>query len=139
MNISSESVRLPAAFHPYAATKSALESLSVSMRNELALYDAKLVIIRPGAINTPFLNDLNTMQERIGDSVYKEALQNFASKAPGEIHRIVEPEKVATVVVKALSTHQPKRYYRINNNPKLRVAQFLPHWIRDYFMKRMLN
>ncbi len=139
VNISSESVRLPAAFHPYAATKSALESLSVSMRNELALYDAKLVIIRPGAINTAFLNDLNTMEERIGESVYKEALQNFASKAPQEIHNIVEPDKVAAVVIKALSKPKPKRYYHVNNNPKLKVAQLLPHWVRDYFMQRMLK
>jgi len=139
VNISSESVRLPAAFHPYAASKIALEALSVSMRNELDLQGIKLSIIRPGAINTPFLDDLHNMKERSGESIYKEYLHNFATKAPGEIHRIVEPEKVAGVIAKILSRKKPKRYYRVNNNPKLRVAALLPHRIRDYFMRKMLE
>jgi len=139
VNISSESVRLPAAFHPYANSKIAMEALSVSMRNELALYGVKLSMVRPGAINTPFLDDLNDLKARVGDGVYKDYLLNFATRAPKEIHRIVEAEKVAAVVIKALSKNNPKRYYRINNNPKLRLAQLLPHRLRDYFMKKMLT
>lgn len=139
VNISSESVRLPAAFHPYAASKIALEALSVSMRNELALNDVKLCIIRPGAINTPFLDDLNTMQDRIGNSIYREYLENFGNKAPKEIHNICDPAQVAAVVIKALSKKKPKRYYHVNNNPKLKIAQKLPHRMRDFFMQRMLK
>jgi len=139
IQISSESVRLPAAFHPYAASKIAQEALSVSLRNELALKGVKLSIIRPGAINTPFLADLNSMQERIGDSIYKENLQKFATKAPKEIHHITSPEKVAEVVIGALLKKKPKRYYRVNNNPKLRIAQYLPHSWKDYFMQKMIK
>ncbi|MCK5765680.1 MAG: SDR family NAD(P)-dependent oxidoreductase [Bacteroidales bacterium] len=139
VNISSESVRLPAAFHPYAASKIALEALSVSMRNELGLQGIKLSIIRPGAINTMLLDDLYNMKERIGESIYKEYLLNFATKAPGEIRKISKPADVAAVVVKALTSSKPKRYYRVNNNPKLRVAALLPHRVRDYFMKKMLE
>ena len=139
VQISSESVRLPAAFHPYAASKIAQEALSVSLRNELALKGVKLSIIRPGAINTPFLADLNNMTERIGDSIYKDHLQKFASKAPKEIHNITSPEKVAAVIMKALLKKKPKRYYRVNNNPKLRIAQLLPHRWKDYFMQKMIK
>ncbi len=139
VQISSESVRLPAAFHPYAASKIAQEALSVSLRNELALNDILLSIIRPGAINTPFLNDLNTMNERIGESIYKDYLLSFAVRAPQEIHNICEPAQVASVVIKALSKLKPKRYYRVNNNPKLRMAQLLPHRWKDYFMQKMLK
>lgn len=139
VNISSESVRLPAAFHPYANTKIALEALSVSMRNELALYGAKLVIIRPGAINTPFLEDLHDLKNRTGDSIYSEYLHNFAAKAPKEIHKIVEPEKVAATVMKALKKTKPKRYYHVNNNPMLRIAEMLPHSLKEHFMQKMLK
>ena len=139
VNISSESVRLPAAFHPYANTKIALEALSVSMRNELALWGSRLIVIRPGAINTPFLEDLYDLKNRTGDSIYSEYLHNFATKAPKEIHKIVEPEKVAATVMKALKKSKPKRYYRVNNNPMLRIAEMLPHSLRDYFMKKMLQ
>lgn len=139
VNISSESVRLPAAFHPYANTKIALEALSVSMRNELTLWGAKLILIRPGAINTAFLDDLHDLKNRTGDSIYSEYLHNFAIKAPKEIRKIVEPERVASTVLKALTKSKPKRYYRVNNNPVLRIAQLLPHRIRDYFMRKMLR
>lgn len=139
VQISSESVRLPAAFHPYAASKIAQEALSVSLRNELALNDVMLSIIRPGAINTPFLEDLTAMKERIGDSIFKEYLHNFADRAPKQIHNITSPENVAKVVVKALSAKRPKFYYRVNNNPKLRIAALLPHRVRDYFMLKMLK
>ncbi len=139
VNISSESVRLPAAFHPYANTKIALEALSVSMRNELALWGAKLIMIRPGAINTPFLDDLHDLKNRTDDSIYSEYLHNFAIKAPKEIRKIVEPERVAATVMKALKKAKPRRYYRVNNNPMLRIAQLLPHRLRDYFMLRMIK
>jgi NAD(P)-dependent dehydrogenase (short-subunit alcohol dehydrogenase family) len=139
VNISSESIRLPAAFHPYAASKIALEALSVSMRNELALNNIFLSIIRPGAISTPFLDDLYSMKERIGDSRYASYLNNFASQAPKEIHSICEPEAVAAIVIKALTKKKPKRYYHVNNNPKLKLAQCLPHRWKDFFMQKMLK
>lgn len=137
VNISSESVRLPAAFHPYANTKIALEALSVSMRNELELKGAKLSIIRPGAIDTPFLDDLTAMKERIGNSIFKKYLLRFSEKAPKQIRRIAPPEEVAAVVVKALK--KPKRIYTVNNNPMLRIAQWLPARITDRAMKKMLE
>lgn len=139
INISSESVRLPAAFHPYAASKTALEALSVSMRNELALLGIRLCIVRPGAIDTPLLADLYSLEERIGQGYYSDHLRKFAAKAPRQIRRIINPERVASVVMKALKKENPRRYYRVNNNPLLRFAQFLPHCVRDHFMMKMLK
>lgn len=139
VNISSESIRLPAAFHPYADTKIALEALSVSMRNELALHGAKLVVVRPGAINTPFLKDLHELKDRIGESIYSEYLYNFAVKAPKQLRRVSEPDEVAAVIVKALQKRKPKRYYHVNNNPLLRIAQRLPHKVKDRLMQKMLK
>jgi len=43
------------------------------------------------------------------------------------------------VVTKALTKSKPKLYYRVNNNPKLRIAQMLPHRWKDYFMRKMLK
>jgi len=139
VNISSESIRLPTAFHPYADTKIALEALSVSMRNELALYGARLVVVRPGAINTPFLDDLHGLKSRIGDSIYSRYLHNFATEAPKQLRRVSEPEEVAAVIIKALQKRKPKRYYLVNNNPLLQIGQRLPHGIRDRLMQKMLR
>lgn len=139
VQVSSESVRLPAAFHPYAATKIAQEALSVSLRNELALLGVRLSILRPGAINTPFLDDLEAMKGRIGDSRYKEYLLRFSEKAPKQIRKIVPPEKAAAVVVKILKARKPRRYYHVNNNPMLRIAERMPDRWTDYFMRKLLT
>ena len=139
VQVSSESVRLPAAFHPYAASKIAQEALSVSMRNELALKGVHLSILRPGAINTPFLHDLEAMKGRIGDSIYREYLLRFSEQAPKQIRHITSPEKVSAVVVKILKTRKPRRYYHVNNNPMLRIAERMPERWTDYFMRKLLE
>ena len=139
IQLSSESIRLPAPFHPYAASKIAMEALCVSMRNELALHGIRLSIIRPGAINTLMLNDLYDMKNHIGKSVYADALRLFAEKAPGQIRRTTEADEVAGLVIKALTVKKPKSYYHINNNFKLRLAQILPHRFRDRLMQAMLR
>jgi NAD(P)-dependent dehydrogenase (short-subunit alcohol dehydrogenase family) len=139
VQISSESVRFPGPFQPYSSAKIAMEALSVAMRNELALKQIKLSIIRPGAINTPLLDDLRNMKDSIGESVYQKYLLAFAEKAPKQMGKVCKPEEVAAVVVKALSQQKPKLYYTINNNWKLRLAQILPHRWRDYFMRKMLS
>ncbi|NQT77361.1 MAG: SDR family NAD(P)-dependent oxidoreductase [Bacteroidetes bacterium] len=138
VQISSESVRLPGAFQAYSSSKIAMEALSVAMRNELALQRIKLSIIRPGAINTPLLDGLRNMKDSIGESVYQKYLLAFAEKAPKQIGKLCEPERVAAVVVKALSQQNPRFYYKVNNNWKLRLAELLPHRWRDYFMRKML-
>ncbi len=139
VNISSESIRAPAPFNPYAASKTALEALSVIMRNELALKNIKLVIIRPGAIATPFLDDLYQYKKRIGEGPFKHHLNRFAEQAPKQVRRIAKPEKVADVVIRALSKKKPCRYYHVNNNPLLRIARLLPHSLRDTIMQRMIR
>ena len=98
-----------------------------------------MIILRPGAIRTPFLHDLETMKDRIGDSIYKEYLLKFSEQAPKQILHITAPDKVAALVVKTLMIRRPKRYYRINNNPMLRIAERMPTKWTDYFMKRMLE
>jgi NAD(P)-dependent dehydrogenase (short-subunit alcohol dehydrogenase family) len=139
VQISSESVRFPGPFQPYSSAKIAMEALSVAMRNELALQQIKLSIIRPGAINTPLLDGLRNMKDRIGESVHQKYLLAFAEKAPKQMGKVCEPEEVAAVVVKALSQQKPRFYYTVNNNWKLRLAQILPHRWKDYFMVRMLT
>ena len=139
VQISSESVRFPGPFQPYSSAKIAMEALSVAMRNELALNQIKLSIIRPGAINTPLLDDLRNMKDSIGESVYRKYLLAFAEKAPKQMGKVCEPERVAAVVVKALSQQKPRFYYKVNNNWKLRLAQLLPHRWKDYFMRKMLS
>ena len=52
ITISSESVRIPGAFQPYQVSKIALEGIHKTLRQELLIKGVRMIIIRPGAINT---------------------------------------------------------------------------------------
>ena len=55
VQVSSDSVRLPIPFYAYPASKMAQEAFSVSMRRELMLHGIRLILVRPGAMQTPFV------------------------------------------------------------------------------------
>jgi short-subunit dehydrogenase len=85
------------------------------------------------------LGDLYDLRDHIGESAYAPYFRRFANKAPRQVRKVVKPEKVAGVVIKALQKKSPKSYYMVNNNPVLRIAQLLPQGVRDHFMQRMIK
>ena len=50
--VSSESVKFPALFQPYMISKIALEAFAITVRQEMALKGVRVVIVRPGAVNS---------------------------------------------------------------------------------------
>jgi short-subunit dehydrogenase len=50
----------------YAASKFALEALSMSMRSELAASGIRVVVIRPGPVNTPFRANATRAEGEVG-------------------------------------------------------------------------
>ena len=102
IQISSDNVRLSGAFQPYASSKIAMESLSVAMRQELDLHGVKLVLIRPGAIRTNLLNEVDQAELSNKNSIYKAQFTKFRTLAGKEVGRITKPEKVAQLVIKAI-------------------------------------
>jgi NAD(P)-dependent dehydrogenase (short-subunit alcohol dehydrogenase family) len=136
VQISSDNVRLSGLFQPYASSKIALESLSVGMRQELGLQDIKLILIRPGAIKTDLLNEVERAVNPARNSAYNDTFARFREIAKKEVGRTVEPSKVATLVLKALLAKNPKLAYSINKNAKISfLVKFPRRWI-DYLMKK---
>ncbi len=136
VQISSDSVRLSGLFQPYASTKVALETLSVAMRQELGLHGIKLILIRPGAMRTKLLKEVNGLDNLNENSLYKKEFRKFTEIAQKEVGRIVEPSKVANLVMKALRTKRPKLAYSINKNAKISfLVKFPQRWI-DYLMQK---
>jgi NAD(P)-dependent dehydrogenase (short-subunit alcohol dehydrogenase family) len=131
IQISSESVKIPGLFQPYQVSKIALEALSRSIRQELALKDIRLIIIRPGALNTRFFGPLDEYRNPVPDSLFHDEFQVFVKSTTRFVNRIIEPEKAARLIYRAIAAKRPRNMYRINNNPVLTVFSKMPGRMMD--------
>ncbi len=121
----------------YAITKAALEKYAYSLRMELELLGHKVIVIRPGAVDTGLLN---VSQKRIDDftantKLHKIGAVRFRKIVNSVESRTVQPEKIADCVFKAASASNPKYVYNINRNPLLLVLNALP----DRFQTRIIR
>ena len=131
---------------PYAASKHALEAVADSLRLELRPFGIHVSIVEPGSIKTPIwarsaqradelvaasdgeLGDL--YGERIA-AFRKIALERGAAGAPAE--------KVAKVVLEALTAERPHTRYLIGRDARLRAGfERLPDRLRDRIYERVL-
>ena len=134
IQISSENVKISGLFQPYPSTKIALESLSIAARQELSLVGVKLIIIRPGAMETDLLHWDEPQSE-----VYQSYLKKFFKTAQERMDRIVQPEQVSAMILKAANSKKPALIYNINHNRWLGVFSSLPQrWI-DQLVVKMLK
>lgn len=125
----------------YAVTKTALEKYAYSLRMELSLLGYKVIVLRPGAVDTGLL-DVST--KRLDDfmkntSLYEYNAERFKKIVDGVEAKKVAPEKVAAVVAKALSAKRPKYIYKINRNPLLLMLNALPQRTQNHVIKKILT
>ena len=143
VNISSSSGKNGSPFvGAYSASKHALEGFSESLRRELMLYGIDVILVGPGPIKTPIWDkageiDLTQYQE----TEYVEAIQRFQKFAIDSGRNGYPPEKVAQVVLRALTTPNPRvRYAVVPGNPIVHILQgLLPKRILDEIIARGLG
>jgi len=142
IQIGSESHHLALPFMPYPLTKRAVESYSLSLRQELKFKGIDVVIVRPGAIDTAFIKNLSCIRHlealrrsrdigTVSDPAVAKAFETFADSVPGEVGRVVAPEKVAAFIYRISGIRHPASVYRINNDLKLRLSAFIPFRILE--------
>jgi NAD(P)-dependent dehydrogenase (short-subunit alcohol dehydrogenase family) len=134
IHVSSESVKINVPFMTYPVTKQALESYCRTLRQELQFIGIDVTVIRPGAINTPFLENVRRMKNPVTDSLLSGPFDKFSRQAPAAIGKIAEPAAVARFIYKIGQRKKTRWIYSINNDPKLSIAGFLPF----SFLERML-
>ena len=125
----------------YSLTKNTLENYALSLRQELNLLDIKVIILRPGAINTGLLDDSIRNVERIEKETihYKNNTPLFKAIVEKNESKTIEPIKVAKLINKILSKKKPKLVYSINLNPKLKLLSALPKRLQLYIIKKMIT
>ena len=125
----------------YAVTKAALDRYAAALRMELQLLGHKVVVLRPGAVDTGLL-DVSTAR-------LTAFCENTAHSAPNaaRFRRIVDrvearkvpPERVAELVHRVLTVGNPRPVYALNRNPLLLLMNALPTRLQCGIIRQILK
>ncbi|MEX1998275.1 MAG: SDR family NAD(P)-dependent oxidoreductase [Gemmatimonadales bacterium] len=144
VNVSSVNGRLAMPFSlPYAASKFALEAVSDGLRVELRRWGIRTVLVEPGAIATPLWDTSRERAVRTFSDLPAEASQlyggTFAALARVRTpRRAIPPERVARIIVKALTARHPRARYVVGWDARFGILSkaLLPTWLLDLLMAR---
>lgn len=146
INISSMGGRIAGPWlGPYHASKFALEALTDSLRQELASWGIAVIAVEPGAIVTPIWETSLARARRLLDQFPAQA-QDLYGKPMAQRIAIAEknakvgipPERVAAVVLNALTAARPKTRYPVGPDAQLAINLIarLPDRWRDWLVAR---
>ena len=118
----------------YAASKHALEGLCESLRRELLIFGIDVILIGPGAVNTPIWDKAeNKGYALYAGGVYGEAAKKLTGFMVASGRKGLAPEKVGMAVLRALSARRPKVRYPVVPH------YFIGWWIPLHLPKRRVD
>ena len=125
----------------YALTKAALEKYAQALRMELQLLGYPVIVLRPGAVDTPLLPaSMARLEEFCRDTrLYRVPGERFRRIVARFETRSISPERLAAVAVRALKTRRPRLTYNVNRNPLLRLLSALPQRMQLWAIRRILT
>lgn len=134
----------PPASGAYSMTKYAVEALCDAMRIELRGFGIRVVLVEPGAVRTRFMaTSWSTLPRADGSGPYDAFVRNV-DKMAERAHRpgargVLEPEDVASVVVRAVTARRPRPRYKIGSQARIApiVRRSVPDRLWDSMMLRM--
>lgn len=124
----------------YGISKTVIEKYAYSLRMELQLLDYKVVVIRPGAVDTGLL-DVST--KRINDfenntTHYKYNSARFKKITNSVENKKISPNKIGKLIYKVNQKRNPKYIYSINRNLGLILLNSLPRRLQNFIIKKIL-
>lgn len=105
----------------YDSTKHAVEALSDGLRGELAPFGVEVIVVRPGFIQTEFVERANEISaDALAVSQpYAKYIVNFRG-ASARLRRVAgAPDDIARVIEKALTVARPRTHYAAPRHAKL--------------------
>ena len=141
INLSSETVYAQMPLQAYAFSKKLFDVWNTQLRLELALLGIKVVVVRAGGHQTPFID---RSVDVIGDVDTKSLYGKLMLHIKDQARRMLlkpqsDPAILAKVFLKAMVVKKPKQYYDVNVSNLFRILSFLPSGMREFFMIRHLK
>ncbi|MBQ9747190.1 MAG: SDR family NAD(P)-dependent oxidoreductase [Clostridia bacterium] len=125
----------------YNVSKTALDCYAQALRQELNLLGQSVVTIRPGAIETP----LASGSLRSTDALSRETVlyHKQASRFLGITRRFMgtplRPQKLATLILRALRAKRPRLIYHKHRNAGLVLLSCLPLRAQCFVIRLLLS
>lgn len=125
----------------YAITKSTIEKYVYSLRMELQLLGYKVILIRPGAVDTGLLDvSMNSLDNFINStSHYKCNASKFKDIVNSVESKKISPNKIGNLIYKVNKKKNPKYVYNINRNKLLLLLNILPKRLQNKIIKSILK
>lgn len=146
VNISSQGGKISAPFFGiYCASKHALEAISDSLRQELKPWGLHVAVVEPGSIDTAIwgkgLDQFSAIESKLpleARTLYEQGLASLRRRLAATAARGIAPERVADVVVHALTAEKPRTRYAVGSDAKraLWAKRWLSDRMLDYFIAR---
>jgi NAD(P)-dependent dehydrogenase (short-subunit alcohol dehydrogenase family) len=131
----------------YHAAKFGLEGLGDSLRQELAPWGIKVVLVEPGSIDTPIWSRGEEDAERIFAKapprmreLYEAMVERYRQVVRDTAERGVPPEKVAARIEHALTTGRPRARFLVGLDAQVmaRARTVLPTPLLDRLVARAM-
>lgn len=136
----------------YSMTKYALESLIVSLRQELLYtYKIHVISIQPGTMRTPMIDAYHDGMQRIFDAPQNEHLKHYEygvgyQRIINIAYRMMSllaqhPCHTASAIVHSLNARSPYKRYVVGWDAKLMVYTypFIPSWLYDWLVLMVIR
>ncbi len=126
----------------YGATKYAVEAVSDALRQEVAGFGIKVVIIEPGFVATGLgeAADGKTAQSRETTDAYAEMTAAGGRYVAAQLAKGIAPETVAATIVSAAEHPRPRDRYVVPGSARPRIALLttLPAGVVDKVKQRAI-
>ena len=141
VNISSETALALMPLQVYGMSQRMLEVYTSVLRQELALLDMPVILIRPGAHKTPLLfRSAEMLGEIDANSLFVDVLEKGKRMGQDIIAKTKhEPISVAQKVYKALTVNRPRKVYEIHVSGNFRFLSFLPQSWQEKLLRMALK
>jgi NAD(P)-dependent dehydrogenase (short-subunit alcohol dehydrogenase family) len=126
---------------PYHTTKFGLEGFSESLRRELMVFGIDVVVIAPGAIDTPIWDKADKMDvSPYADTVFARPLEKTREQMLRLKKNGLPAERIAKTILTALTAPKPKTRYEIVPDPVTHNAlRLLPKRWADQLYAKVLG
>jgi len=149
VNVGSSSGRMTTPFlAPYCAAKQGIEAISDALRLELRPWGIRVILVEPGAIDTPMwskgMTALHGVAERMtpeGRGLYERQLAAVSKLAAEKAAGALPLERVTKVVAHSLTARRPRARYLIGMEDRMEItlSQLLPTSLFDAVLTRTMK